>query len=274
MNDPLTETRLDGEDILDGSFLRARRDRVRLPDGTVTTREYIVHPGAVCMVPVQDDDRYVMVRQYRYPLARVFLEFPAGKIDAGETPLATGQRELVEEAGYTAGRWTHLGVIHPVISYSTEYIDLWLAEDLAHVGAQLDAGEFLEVVSVAHEDLLAAFDRGEITDSKTVAALLMLERRRAASTAALRIVVRGRVQGVGYRDAMTSIATVARAHGWVRNRHDGTVEAWVQGPRDVVERVVAWAWQGPLMARVENVERHEVAHDATLAGAFERRETA
>ncbi len=272
--DDLTERRLDGEAILDGSFLHARRDRVTLPDGTVTTREYIVHPGAVCMIPVLDDGRYVMVRQYRYPLARVFLEFPAGKIDPGEAPLATGQRELVEEAGYEAARWTHLGVIHPVISYSTEFIDLWLAEGLTHVGAQLDAGEFLEVVNVAHEELLAAFDRGEITDSKTVAALFMLERRRAAVTAALRLVVRGRVQGVGYRDAMTAIATVAQAHGWVRNRHDGTVEAWVQGPRDVVERVAAWAWQGPLMARVEVVERYEVTHDATLAGGFERRDTA
>jgi ADP-ribose pyrophosphatase len=175
----LAETRIDGEPLFDGNFLHARRDRVRLPDGSITTREYIVHPGAVCMIPVLDDGRYVVERQYRYPLQRVFIEFPAGKIDAGEEPLATGKRELLEEAGYKAARWTRLGEIHPVISYSTERIEYWLAEQLTYVGSQLDAGEFLQIITLSHGEMLAALDRGEITDGKTVAALMFLERRRA-----------------------------------------------------------------------------------------------
>jgi ADP-ribose pyrophosphatase len=175
----LVETRIDGEAVFDGALLHVRRDRVRLPDGKVATREYVVHPGAVLVVPVLADGRYVTERQFRYPLARVFVEFPAGKIDPGEDPLACARRELVEETGYTAARWQRLGVIHPVISYSTEHIELWRADGLAEVGRQLDDGEFLEIAAMSHADLLAAFDRGEITDAKTVAALFMLERARA-----------------------------------------------------------------------------------------------
>jgi ADP-ribose pyrophosphatase len=175
----LVESRIDSQAVFDGKLLHVRRDTVRLPDGSTTTREYVVHPGAVLMVPVLDDGRYVLERQFRYPLGRVFLEFPAGKIDAGEAPLETAKRELVEEAGYTAREWTCLGVVHPVISYSSEFIELWLAERLTHVGNRLDAGEFLELVTLSHAELLEAFDRGEVTDAKTVAALFHLERRRA-----------------------------------------------------------------------------------------------
>ena len=174
----LAETRIDGEAVFDGALLHVRRDRVRLPDGNVATREYVVHPGAVLVVPVRDDGRYVMERQFRYPLARVFIEFPAGKIDPGEEPLACARRELAEETGHAAARWQRLGVIHPVISYSTEHIELWRADGLTEVGRHLDDGEFLEIAAMSHDELLAAFDRGEITDSKTVAALFMLERAR------------------------------------------------------------------------------------------------
>lgn len=258
----LNEVFVNGESILDGNFLKARRDRVTLPDGAIASREYIVHPGAVCMIPRRDDGAYVMVRQFRYPLHRVFLEFPAGKIDPGEAPLATGKRELVEEVGYTAQRWTRLGDIHPVISYSTEVIHMWLAEGLAHVGNQLDAGEFLEVVTLTHAELLAAFDRGEITDSKTVAGLFWMERRMAARALAAQLTIRGRVQGVGYRDALTATAMAAGLAGWVRNRADGSVEAHLQGSPAALERVVAWAARGPIMARVQAVERSDAAVDS------------
>ena len=173
----LEETRLSGARVYEGALLDVRRDIVTLPDGGTAIREYIVHPGAVLIVPVLPDGTLVVERQHRYPLNRVFVEFPAGKIDPGETPLATAQRELREEAGYAAASWNRLGLIHPVVSYSTEAIELYVAEGLTHVGRALDDGEFLDVVAMSAATLLAALDRGEITDAKTVAALLMYLRR-------------------------------------------------------------------------------------------------
>jgi ADP-ribose pyrophosphatase len=176
----LVETKVSSERVFDGKLLHVRRDTVRLPDGTLATREHIVHPGAVLIVPVLPDDRLVVERQYRYPLDRVFIEFPAGKLDPGESALATARRELREEAGYEALRWTPLGRIHTIVSYTNEQIDLFLAEDLTHVGAKLDDGEFIEIVTMNLSEMLAALDRGEITDAKTVTALLLYARRREA----------------------------------------------------------------------------------------------
>jgi len=164
--------------VFDGALLHVRRDRVRLPNGAEATREYVIHPGAVLMVPILADGRLVLERQFRYPVGRVILEFPAGKIDPDETPLATARRELREEAGYTAGTWQHLGTVHPEIGYSTEAIEMYVATDLTHVGAQLDEGEFLDVVLMTEDELLAAFDAGLVTDGKTVAALFAWQRHR------------------------------------------------------------------------------------------------
>jgi ADP-ribose pyrophosphatase len=166
------------ERVFDGDLLHVRRDRVRLPNGGEATREYVVHPGAVLMLPILADGRLVLERQFRYPVGRVMLEFPAGKIDPDETPLATAKRELREEAGYTAGTWQHLGTVHPEIGYSTEAIEMYVATDLTHVGAQLDVGEFLDVVLMTEDELLAAFDAGLVTDGKTVAALFAWQRHR------------------------------------------------------------------------------------------------
>ena len=176
----LEETRQSGARVYQGALLDVRRDTVTLPDGGTAIREYIVHPGAVLIVPVLADGMLVVERQHRYPLNRVFVEFPAGKVDPGETPLATAQRELREEAGYAASIWNRLGLIHPVVSYSTEAIELYVAEGLTHVGRALDDGEFLDIVAMSAGTLLAALDRGEITDAKTVAALLMYARRMRA----------------------------------------------------------------------------------------------
>ena len=176
----LVETKVTSESVFDGKLLHVRRDTVRLPDGTLAIREHIVHPGAVLIVPVLPDGRLVVERQYRYPLDRVFIEFPAGKLDPGEAELVTAQRELLEETGYEARTWTPLGTIHTLISYTNEKIDLYLAEGLTHVGARLDDGEFLEVFTRSVDELLAALDRGEITDAKTVTALLLYARRLGA----------------------------------------------------------------------------------------------
>jgi ADP-ribose pyrophosphatase len=176
----LEETRVEGARVFDGALLDVRRDIVRLPDGETTIREYIVHPGAVLIIPVLPDGRFVVERQFRYPLHRVVLEFPAGKLDDGESPLATAQRELTEETGYVAARWTRLGLIHPTVSYSTEAIEIFLADDLTHIGRKLDDGEFLDVSEMTGDALFAALDAGELTDAKTVAALLMYSRRTAS----------------------------------------------------------------------------------------------
>jgi ADP-ribose pyrophosphatase len=108
----LREETLASEPVFDGRLLHVRRDRIRLPDGGQATREFIVHPGAVMVVPILDDGRLVMERQWRYPLARVMLEFPAGKLEAGEPTLQCAQRELFEETGYRAREWAIAGVLH------------------------------------------------------------------------------------------------------------------------------------------------------------------
>jgi ADP-ribose pyrophosphatase len=174
----LIETKVSSEAVFDGKLLHVRRDTVRLPDGSLATREHIVHPGAVLVVPVLPDGRLVIERQFRYPLDRVFIEFPAGKRDPGESAEDTARRELREEAGYEAERFTSLGTIHTLISYTNERIDLFVANGLSHVGANLDDGEFLDIVTMTEDEMLAALDRGEITDAKTVAALLLHVRRR------------------------------------------------------------------------------------------------
>ena len=165
------------EELFKGKFLEARRDTIRLPDGHSATREYVVHPGAAVIVPVLPDGRFVLERQFRYPLRRVMLEFPAGKIDPGEKALATAQRELREEAGYTADTWTSLGTIHPEIGYSTEAIEVFTASGLVHVGQALDPGEFLEVVTMTEQELLVTYDCGGFTDGKSIAAYFAWKRR-------------------------------------------------------------------------------------------------
>jgi ADP-ribose pyrophosphatase len=172
----LVESKLASETVFSGRLLEVRRDTVRLPDGGQATREFVVHPGAVLVVPVLDDGRLVLERQFRYPVGRVMLEFPAGKIDLGETPLATAQRELTEEAGYAATSWKKLGTLHPEIGYSTEFIDLYEARGLAFVGARLDEGEFLDIVAMTEDELLLTYDCGGFTDAKSIAALFAWRR--------------------------------------------------------------------------------------------------
>jgi ADP-ribose pyrophosphatase len=175
----LREETVASRELFRGSFLLALRDQVRLPDGSLASREYVRHPGAVVVVAQLPDGRYVMVRQWRHPLGRVFAEFPAGKLDAGEEPLACAKRELQEETGYRAQRWAYAGPIHLAIAYSTEVIHLFFADDLQSGPRQLDEGEFLDVFAASLEQLLQWARDGELTDAKTLFCLLWAQNLRA-----------------------------------------------------------------------------------------------
>lgn len=175
-NRDLTEQTLRGEWVFRGKLLHVRRDLVRLPDGITAEREFIEHPGAVMAIALTDAGELVLERQYRYPLRRDMIELPAGKIDPGESPLECVRRELLEETGYVASNWRHLATIHPVIAYSTERIEIYLARGLTHQGANLDDGEHLEVFKLPLDAALEWVREGRITDSKTVAGLFWAER--------------------------------------------------------------------------------------------------
>lgn len=176
---PLREETLVSDQVYLGAFLDVRRDQVRLPDGGTAQREYIVHPGAVMVVPLLADGRLVIERQWRYPLARAMIEFPAGKIDAGEPPLLCGVRELAEETGYRAAEWARAGILHNAIAYSNEGIEIWFARGLTLGERRLDAGEFLEVGSASLDELDDMARRGELTDGKTLIGMLWLQNWRA-----------------------------------------------------------------------------------------------
>jgi len=171
----LIERRLHSDCVYDGNFLKVRRDQVELPGGQRAHREYIVHPGAVAIVPIADDGRLVVERQHRYPLDMVLLEFPAGKIDPGETTLACAVRELAEETGYRAREWAYAGRMHNAPAYSTEFIEIWFARGLAAGDRSLDEGEFIEVQLMAPEALFELAARGALTDAKSMVALLRLQ---------------------------------------------------------------------------------------------------
>jgi ADP-ribose pyrophosphatase len=173
--DPLEETTLDSQLVYEGVFLNVHRDTVKAPDGHIAVREYLKHPGAVMIVPLFDDGSVLLERQYRYPLRRSFVEFPAGKIDAGESLLACAQRELLEETGYEAGEWTHLGGFHNAIGYCDEKIEVFLARGLARIADKnTDAGEVLEVFNAPWRELLDWTRDGTVTDVKTIVGVLWL----------------------------------------------------------------------------------------------------
>ena len=178
-DDGLIERRVSGEQVFHGRLLDVRRDVVALPDGKQATREYIVHPGAVMIVPMLDNGLLLMERQHRYPVGRVLLEFPAGKLEAGEAIQRCAQRELAEETGYRATEWARAGILHNAPAYATEIIEIWFARGLSAGPRQLDEGEFIDLVQLDEAALDAAAGRGELTDAKTLIGLLWLQRWRA-----------------------------------------------------------------------------------------------
>lgn len=174
--DDLTETQLSSRSVYRGGLLHVKEDRVALPDGRQATREYIVHPGAVVVVPLLNNGDVIMERQFRYPLRRDLYELPAGKLDPGEDPLRCGQRELLEETGYIAAKWRFLATIHPCIGYSDESMSLYLAEELTPGEHNRDGDEFLEIFTLSLDEALEWVRRGRITDVKTVIGLFWAEK--------------------------------------------------------------------------------------------------
>lgn len=172
----LREHKLDEKLAYDGHFLKVQRDTVELPDGKHSTREYIRHPGAVVILPLFDDGSVLLERQFRYPLQQVFVEFPAGKIDPGEDPMACAKRELLEETGFTAAEWTPVCTIHNAIAYSDEHLDIFLARGLMAGERNLDDGEFLETFTATVPEMLDWIKSGKITDVKTVIGAFWLEK--------------------------------------------------------------------------------------------------
>ena len=174
----LTEHTLSSERLLDGKLIRVQSDRVRLPDGSESWREYVLHPGAVIIAAFVDDDTLVFEHQYRYPVRRHFIELPAGKIDPDEPHALTAQRELLEETGYVADRWQHAATLHMGVGYSNEIIELHVAREIKNIGHRRDEGEFLEVFTLSLADAVEKVGRGEITDTKTAFSLLWLDKFR------------------------------------------------------------------------------------------------
>jgi len=172
----LREKRLATETVFKGRLLHVVRDEVELPNGKKTTREGILHPGAVVVIPFLDEETLIMERQYRYMPDQVFLELPAGKLDPGEDTLSCAQRELLEETGYKAEHWQSLTKLYPAIGFADEEMGLFAARALTLVGTNPDPDEFLEIVEIKLTDALQMIRTGEISDAKTMVGLFWAEK--------------------------------------------------------------------------------------------------
>ena len=176
MSGDFTETKRSSKLVYSGKLLKVHEDQVGLPDGSIARREYVVHPGAALILPLFEDDSVLLERQYRYPVRSHCYELPAGKFEPGEPSLDTAKRELLEETGYVADKWTPLCEMLPCIGYSDERIEFFLARELSFKGASLDEGEFLETLRLSLTEALEWVRSGKIQDSKTMLGLLWADR--------------------------------------------------------------------------------------------------
>lgn len=173
----MEERRKERTEIFRGHILHVFRDKVILPDGKEASREVIEHNGAVCVLPLMENGKVYLVRQYRYAVGRELLELPAGKIDGDEAPLTAAVRELKEETGYTAEKWTFLGKFLPSAGYTNEVITCYLAQGLSAGDVCPDEGEFLEGQSISMQELMQMVQDNIIQDGKTAFAVLQAARK-------------------------------------------------------------------------------------------------
>ncbi|MGD2140404.1 MAG: NUDIX hydrolase [Burkholderiales bacterium] len=176
MSDDFTETRKSSKLVYSGALLKVHEDEVILPDGKTARREYVAHPGAAVIIPLFDDNSVLLERQYRYPVGQHCYELPAGKLETGEPSIDTAKRELLEETGYVAREWSAVYTTLPCIGYSDERIECFLARGLSFRSVSLDEGEFLETLRLPMVEALQWVHKGKIRDSKTMLALLWLDR--------------------------------------------------------------------------------------------------
>ena len=172
----LKETKISSQQKFSGRLINLYLDQVELPNGKVSTREWVDHPGAVCLIPVLPNGQICLIRQFRYGPGEEFIEIPAGKLNEGESSLHCAHRELEEETGYQSNKLTFLTNIHPAIGFSNEKMWIYLAEDLVKTENNLDHDEFLELLPTSLEDALAWVWSGKITDVKTIIGILWVEK--------------------------------------------------------------------------------------------------
>ena len=171
----LIEQKVSSQDVFDGTLLHVKKDTVRLPNGNIAYREWIKNPGASAVLPVTPEGRLIFVRQYRYPIQQVTLEIPAGKLDAeGEDPLDCAKRELSEETGYQAEKYTFLTKLATTVGFSNEFIYIYAAEGLTAGRQHPDEDEFINVCTLTMDEAMAKVRSGEICDAKSITAVLLL----------------------------------------------------------------------------------------------------
>ena len=172
----LKESTVSSKKVYEGSFLDVRKDVVKLPDGNTSTREWINHPGAACIIPIMPDGKLALIKQYRYPVQSIMIELPAGKLDKEESPEACAIRELEEEIGYSAGKLTFVAKIHPAIGFANEQMWIFLAEQLIQSQKNTDHDEFVELMPRSINQAVELVWNGAITDVKTIIGILWAER--------------------------------------------------------------------------------------------------
>lgn len=176
MDEDLREEKVSSTAVYDGDLLHVKKDEVKLPNGRKAYREWITHPGASAVIPYTADGKIILVKQYRYPIGQVTVEIPAGKLDKGEDPLICAQRELSEETGYSAQKYSKLFTLATTVGFSNEHIHTYLAEDLLRGKMHPDPDEFLHLLTIPLAKAIEMVYNGEIIDAKSVAAILMVER--------------------------------------------------------------------------------------------------